>query len=285
MGIIVEIMFGSRGEFMGMSNGKLPGVRMAMVVTSTLLVLVSVPFPVAALISRHVQPTAQFVFTVVAPNVWNCVTPSCIYLLLNVLILALGLQSGVLTARPSTDFIKPDADADVDHSHEFIKIPTSSIGCGNVSKSMTSTSDCKANECSDPMKDMKIHTTSIVVAGEESSKTKEVDPVPSGGLYRKKSRCRLLRRSTTGLSNLSRESTQLTPRVEVKREMVLFEICAEQGDEVAEEEHKVRRREGGLSSEELYAKAESFIGNFYTELKMQRENSWKRLCNMYRQSC
>ncbi|MCL7051080.1 hypothetical protein MKW94_016924 [Papaver nudicaule] len=32
-----------------------------------------------------------------------------------------------------------------------------------------------------------------------------------------------------------------------------------------------------LSGQELYSKAEMFIGNFYKQLKMQREDSWKKL--------
>lgn len=34
---------------------------------------------------------------------------------------------------------------------------------------------------------------------------------------------------------------------------------------------------GDISGQELYQKAETFIGNFYKQLKMQREESWKKL--------
>ncbi|KAI3941450.1 hypothetical protein MKW98_022457 [Papaver atlanticum] len=36
-----------------------------------------------------------------------------------------------------------------------------------------------------------------------------------------------------------------------------------------------------LSGQELYSKAEMFIGNFYKQLKMQREDSWKKLHDIY----
>ncbi|KAI3989327.1 hypothetical protein MKX01_026910 [Papaver californicum] len=36
-----------------------------------------------------------------------------------------------------------------------------------------------------------------------------------------------------------------------------------------------------LSGQELYSKAEMFIGNFYKQLKMQREDSWKKLHDFY----
>lgn len=273
-----------KGGELVMSNGKRPRVKLAVVVTSTLLVVISAPFPVAASIPsciRYVQPAAEFVFTVVAPNVWSWITPSCLYLLLNLLILALGLQSGALAAfnsdytqtRPSTNFIKPAADGDgdgedgVEQTHEF-DIQSHADGT-SISKASVISGGCE-------------RVRKARNEDEESSSMKE------GGLYGKKSRCTLLRRSTAGLSNLSREAThtQLTPHVESMRASVVFEICADEGeaDDLDQEEHTVPRHEGSLSSEELYAKAESFIGNFYRELKIQRENSWNRLCAIYRQT-
>ncbi|XP_039126123.1 uncharacterized protein LOC120262127 [Dioscorea cayenensis subsp. rotundata] len=35
------------------------------------------------------------------------------------------------------------------------------------------------------------------------------------------------------------------------------------------------------SAQELFAKAEMFIGNFYKQLKMQREESWKKIHGLY----
>ncbi|KAJ0046781.1 hypothetical protein Pint_04040 [Pistacia integerrima] len=48
-----------------------------------------------------------------------------------------------------------------------------------------------------------------------------------------------------------------------------------------EEEEEV---DGGLSGQELYNKAENFIGNFYKQLKMQREESWKRIHGFYQKA-
>ncbi|CAM0878669.1 unnamed protein product [Alopecurus aequalis] len=36
-----------------------------------------------------------------------------------------------------------------------------------------------------------------------------------------------------------------------------------------------------MSKQELYTKAEAFIGNFYKQLKMQREESWNKLQDLY----
>ncbi|KAI4388200.1 hypothetical protein MLD38_000553 [Melastoma candidum] len=39
-----------------------------------------------------------------------------------------------------------------------------------------------------------------------------------------------------------------------------------------------------ISGQELFAKAETFIGNFYKQLKMQREESWKRIHGFYQKA-
>ncbi|TYI96690.1 hypothetical protein E1A91_D01G091100v1 [Gossypium mustelinum] len=41
---------------------------------------------------------------------------------------------------------------------------------------------------------------------------------------------------------------------------------------------------GGLSGPELFTKAEIFIGNFYKQLKMQREESWKKIHGSYQKA-
>lgn len=48
-----------------------------------------------------------------------------------------------------------------------------------------------------------------------------------------------------------------------------------------EEEEEV---DAGLSGQELFTKAEMFIGNFYKQLKMQREDSWKRIHGFYQKA-
>ncbi|KAG5235213.1 LIM and calponin domain-containing protein [Salix suchowensis] len=48
-----------------------------------------------------------------------------------------------------------------------------------------------------------------------------------------------------------------------------------------EEEGEGEGEVGGISGQELYTKAETFIGNFYKQLKMQREESWKKIHGFY----
>ncbi|KAH6768039.1 hypothetical protein C2S51_013375 [Perilla frutescens var. frutescens] len=55
----------------------------------------------------------------------------------------------------------------------------------------------------------------------------------------------------------------------------IFFIGDQSNDDEREEEV------GEVSGQELFQKAETFIGNFYKQLKMQREDSWKKLHDLY----
>ncbi|KAK1297821.1 hypothetical protein QJS10_CPB14g01344 [Acorus calamus] len=58
--------------------------------------------------------------------------------------------------------------------------------------------------------------------------------------------------------------------------------CHEDEPELVEEEEEVYQDvRGELSGQELFAKAEMFIGDFYKQLKMQREESWKKIHGFY----
>ncbi|WCJ32971.1 hypothetical protein M5689_014361 [Euphorbia peplus] len=66
----------------------------------------------------------------------------------------------------------------------------------------------------------------------------------------------------------------------------LFFIGGAPPEEAAEEnEHDIQEQEfqesAEINGQELFTKAETFIGNFYKQLKMQREDSWKRIHDFY----
>ncbi|KAK6230218.1 hypothetical protein QUC31_001736 [Theobroma cacao] len=66
---------------------------------------------------------------------------------------------------------------------------------------------------------------------------------------------------------------------------LFFIGSGEAESEAVDEEHEEEEEEvGGLSGPELFAKAEIFIGNFYKQLKMQREESWKRIHGFYQKA-
>ncbi|TKY57319.1 hypothetical protein E2542_SST21766 [Spatholobus suberectus] len=55
---------------------------------------------------------------------------------------------------------------------------------------------------------------------------------------------------------------------------LMFIGRGESEGEVVDEEIEAEDEVGGVNGQELFAKAEAFIGNFYKQLKMQREESW-----------
>lgn len=59
---------------------------------------------------------------------------------------------------------------------------------------------------------------------------------------------------------------------------------AEAEEAVGDIEEEDQEEVDGLSGQELFTKAETFIGNFYNQLKMQREESWKRLHEFYQKA-
>ncbi|XP_047169556.1 uncharacterized protein LOC124838082 [Vigna umbellata] len=70
-------------------------------------------------------------------------------------------------------------------------------------------------------------------------------------------------------------------RVVCGRKVEMMQKCAPmgslfliEGDEEVEEEDEAEEEIGGVNGQELFAKAEAFIGNFYKQLKMQSEESW-----------
>ncbi|KAK8468499.1 hypothetical protein PHAVU_006G046800 [Phaseolus vulgaris] len=55
---------------------------------------------------------------------------------------------------------------------------------------------------------------------------------------------------------------------------LFFTRGGEADEEVMDEEVEAEEEIGGVNGQELFAKAEAFIGNFYKQLKMQSEESW-----------
>jgi len=295
------------------SSAKWPSVKLVLM-TSTVIIF-SIPVALLPYAIRRVQPTAEFVFLVFAPGLWNSVStwinPPCLFVLLNIVLVTLGLISRApptskddRSHNPCT-FTSFSAEIDSDAS-EFIAefkladpvqndlIPAASTPAPQVQKPAAAAVAAVAECRSRSSKDLKNIVT------------------PAPVLYSKKSR---LRRSTAKLSNLSRESRgsreiivtksctdPATPKISPGRPLVVFEISTDVGDYYMHQHDEViemvesdgesanklhRCKDGGMSSssEELYLKAESFIGDFYRKLKMQREDSWQRLCGIYGRSC
>lgn len=297
----------SLAELCKKTSAKWRNVKL-LLMTST-VVIFSIPVALLPSAFRSVQPTAEFVLLVVAPGLWNSVstwfTAPCLYVLLNIVLVTLGLiyraaptsnddrpkNSGTISAETEVIETVPVADADADHNNIIVE----SIVADPVENDFS--------PAASPSHVQKL-AAAVVVEGAGGRSFKDL----------KKSR---LRRSTTKLSNLSKEcrdsrdmaiTESCTPaahKTSPPPQLVVFEISTDHvedyythqahldaDDEVAmvegdEECNILHREEEGipLSSEELYTKSESFIGNFYRQLKMQREDSWNRLCGIYKRSC
>lgn len=55
----------------------------------------------------------------------------------------------------------------------------------------------------------------------------------------------------------------------------------DEAEEAVDEYESDEEKEEEVEGKELFTKAETFIGNFYKQLKMQREESWKRIHGFY----
>ncbi|RLM93718.1 hypothetical protein C2845_PM08G15480 [Panicum miliaceum] len=71
------------------------------------------------------------------------------------------------------------------------------------------------------------------------------------------------------------------------RASIFFIGSVDSGEDVDVMVHEEEEEEGEegadelISKQELLTKAEEFIGNFYKQLKIQREESWKKLQDLY----
>lgn len=297
----------SLAELCRKTSAKWRNVKL-LLMTST-VVIFSIPVALLPSAFRSVQPTAEFVLLVVAPGLWNSVstwfTAPCLYVLVNIVLVTLGLiyraaptsnddrpkNSGIISAETEVIETVPVADADADHNNIIVE----SIVADPVENDFSPAASPR-------------HVQKLASAVVEEA---------AGGRSFKDLKNSRLRRSTTKLSNLSKECREsrdmaitesCTPaahKTSPPPQLVVFEISTDHvedyythqahldaDDEVAmvegdEECNILHREEEGipLSSEELYTKSESFIGNFYRQLKMQREDSWNRLCGIYKRSC
>lgn len=152
---------------------------------------------------------------VMTPFLPSSMKPSYLYLIFNILIIALGVEAGFLS-------VFSDTLEDKKQQHEK---ETSSCGINNA---------CSVSEQQQNQKKVfeKCVSEKIVFvdANKVDHKVKKCASMPS-----------------------------------------LFYI---EDHESEVEEFELEDEVGGVNGQELFAKAEAFIGNFYKQLKMQREESW-----------
>lgn len=170
----------------------------------------------------------------ITPVLSSSLRPTYLYFITNLLIVALGVEAGLL----SVFFSKPPED----------KKPAVVV----------TTPEASANDNPSEGKEKK----GRVVEKAASEK------IPRGGKVERVRKCP----STPSLFFIGSGETDHQAEEQVDYEKF--------NEEEAEEEEVG----GGLSGQELFNKAESFIGNFYKQLKMQREESWKRIHGFYQKA-
>ncbi|XVF03805.1 hypothetical protein REPUB_Repub05bG0024500 [Reevesia pubescens] len=168
----------------------------------------------------------------IAPLLSSSLRPTYLYFVLNLLIIALGAEAGLLSAfsRPAYVAAKP-----------------------------VTTQETKAAESKDDQKQ-------VAPTSNEEKKAKVVEKSASEKIAGTMIKVDKVKKcpSTPSLFFIGSGETETV------------EVVDEEHDQEEEEEVV-----GGLSGQELFAKAETFIGNFYKQLKMQREESWKKIHGFY----
>ncbi|OWM81298.1 hypothetical protein CDL15_Pgr007336 [Punica granatum] len=189
---------------------------------------------------------------IVTPLLSSSLRPTYLYFIFNLLIIALSAESGLLSSlltnpNPSTS---PSSDDKKLRARTPILAPTYTDIEGRDVTVNSTTHEKKANK--------------PVV---EKCKSEKISGGNGGLEVAKVKKCP----STPSIFFIAGGETQ-SPDPAIREERG--------GDQAEEEEDEV----GGISNQELFTKAETFIGNFYSELKMQREESWKKIHGLYQKA-
>ncbi|KDP39172.1 hypothetical protein JCGZ_00929 [Jatropha curcas] len=171
----------------------------------------------------------------VTPLLSSSLRPKYLYFIINLLILALGAEAGLLSAA----FSKPLDDS---KKNSVVSISTKPITQELASSPQPACTEKK------PIRVVEKSASEKIVSSASINKADKVKKCPSMP-------------SLFFIGNA--ESTTEMEDVQENKPVVVVEG---EGEEVGE-----------LSGQELFTKAETFIGNFYKQLKMQREESWKRI--------
>ncbi|KAJ4825202.1 hypothetical protein Tsubulata_043476 [Turnera subulata] len=176
----------------------------------------------------------------VTPLLSSSSRPKYLYFIINLLIIALGAEAGLLSA-----FSKP-VDQDKKHAVPLITKPQT------------------------PAQEASPYTEAQVTPARKETKPRAVEKSASEKI----------------VATIKVDKVKKCPSMPS-----LFFIGG--GDNEPEDHHVTREvhheeeeleEAGEQSSQELFTKAETFIGNFYKQLKMQREESWKRIHGFYQKA-
>ncbi|KAF5186598.1 hypothetical protein FRX31_023815 [Thalictrum thalictroides] len=180
-------------------------------------------------------------FFLITPLLSSSIRPAYLYLLLNLLIIAIGAEAGLLS------FLNPQEDKPIVTAPKPIDI---------TARVITATELSPIREVDDQVRGNNYLLPKIV-----EKKVRKVEKSMSAKVVSAvKVRTLMKSPSTPSLFFIGGEDTEA--------EETLNEFEGKDEDEC-------------LSGQELYTKAENFIGNFYKQLKIQREDSWRKIHDLY----
>lgn len=196
---------------------------------------------------------------VVAPLLSSSLRGTYLYLIFNLLIIALGVEAGLLSSSSSSNTSTTfDYDRKNNTTVLIVEVPQKptekSERHGLVLKA-TSTADDKAmSNCNDQL---------FIIP---HKKEKVVEKCSSAKFFSSVVKVHQMKKcpSTPSIFFIGGGETE-TEELELSYKNDHFNELDQEFDEVVP------------SDQELYNKAETFIGNFYKQLKMQREESWQRI--------
>lgn len=177
------------------------------------------------------------VLLIITPLLSSSLRPTYLYFITNILIIALGAEAGLLSS-----FSKPSED----RKQTVLAAPK-------------------------PLASSEVSPDNGVV------RTTNIDKVVAPASTEKKAKVVEKSASEKFVGSVNIDKVTKCPSMpslffigggESEAEGVAEEAYAEEEEKDGEEE---------VSGQELFTKAETFIGNFYKQLKMQREDSWKRI--------
>lgn len=193
---------------------------------------------------------------VVAPLLSSSLRGTYLYFIFNLLIIALGVEAGLLSSSSSNTpvnyYKKTNTPVEVPQKQ------TETSGRHALVLKATSTAD-KKGICTDQL---------MTVPQKEQEKV--VEKCSSAKVFSSVVKVHKIKKCP------STPSIFFIGGVEAEAEELEVSCQNDHLNQVEELDEVVP------SGQELYNKAETFIGNFYKQLKMQREESWQRIHGLYK---
>lgn len=198
---------------------------------------------------------------VVAPLLSSSLRGTYLYFIFNLLIIALGFEAGLLSTSPSSNTTF-DYDKKTNTTVLVAEVPPKPTKISErhalVLKATSTADDKSMSNCNDQL--------SIIPRKNE----KVVGKCSSAKVFSSVVKVHQIKKcpSTPSIFFIGGGETE-TEELELSYQKDHFNEL-EEFDEVVP------------SGQELYNKSETFIGNFYKQLKMQREESWQRIHGLYK---